>query len=395
MSRYRQVILLARREFVQRAKSRAFLVTMAIIVVVVALAGPIILLLQEEEKPIDIGLVGSEPTGLESGLDEQAAAFDVEVTITRFGTVAEAEESLSDEAIDVVLVDGSELVWHEDESLRTATIVTGAVAAAEQRVVMEELGLTDEEMIRLVAPTQLTQRTLVAPDPEEEPRQIAVFVGTFILYVSIIVFGQFVAVGTVEEKQNRVVEVVLSRVKPAQVLVGKVLGIGALGLTQLLVLAATVAVVVSIIEISDVSLPSLGAEIIGGVIFWFLLGYTLYAFIYATLGATVSRQEDLGSVVILPSFLVLPGFFIAVRAIESPDLLVVRLASFFPPWAPMVMPVRSAVGNAPFWEVALSVVLVLAAIYLLVRIGARVYTGALLRTGGKVKLREAWKATRT
>ena len=394
MSRYRQVILLARREFVQRAKSRVFLVTMGIIVVVVVLAGPIILFLQEEEKPIDIGVVGSEPAGLESGLDEQAAAFDVEVTVTRFGTVAEGEESLSDESIDVVLVDASELVWHEDESLRTATIVSGAVASAEQRVVMEELGLTDEEMIRLVAPTQLTQRTLVAPDPEEEPRRIAAFIGMFILYMSILVFGQLVAVGTVEEKQNRVVEVVLSRVKPAQVLVGKVLGIGALGLAQLLVLAATVAVVVSIIEIPDVSLPSLGAEIIGGVIFWFLLGYTLYAFIYATLGATVSRQEDLGSVVILPSFLVLPGFFIAVRAIENPDLLVVRLASFFPPWAPMVMPVRSAVGNAPFWEVALSVVLVLAAIYLLVRIGARVYTGALLRTGGKVKLREAWKATR-
>ena len=394
MSRYRQVILLARREFVQRAKSRAFLVTTGIIVGVVVLAGPIILFLQDEEKPISIGIVGSEPAGLESGLDEQAAAIDVEVTVTRFGTVAEAEESLGDESIDVVLVDASELVWHEDESLRTATIVTGAVAAAEQGVVMEQLGLTNEEVIRLVAPTQLTQRTLVAPDPEEDPRRIAALVGTFILYMSILVFGQFVATGTVEEKQNRVVEVVLSRVKPAQILVGKVLGIGALGLAQLLVLAATVAVVISIIEIPEVSLPGLGAEIIGGVIFWFLLGYTLYAFINATLGATVSRQEDLGSVAILPGLLVVPGFFIALRAIENPDLLLVRLASFFPPWTPIVMPVRSAVGDAPFWEVALSVVLVLAAIYLLVQIGARVYSGALLRTGGKVKLREAWKAAR-
>ena len=395
MSRYRQVMLLARREFVQRAKSRAFLVTMGIIVGVVVLAGPIILFLQDEEKPIDIGHLGSAPAGLESSLHEQAAAFDVEVTITRFRTVAEAEEALSDESIDVLLVDASELVWHKDESLRTATIVTGAVAAAEQRVVMEELGLTDEEMIRLVAPTQLRQRTLVAPDPDEEPRRIAAFLGTLILYMSILVFGQFVAMGTVEEKQNRVVEVVLSRVKPAQVLVGKVFGIGALGLAQLLVLAATTAVVVSIIEIPDVSLPSLGAEIIGGVIFWFLLGYTLYAFIFAALGATVSRQEDLGSVLVLPALLVLPGFFIAVRAIESPDLLLVRLASFFPPWTPMVMPVRFAVGNAPFWEVTVSVVLVLAAIYLLVWIGARVYTGALLHTGGKVKLRQAWKAPRT
>ena len=319
----------------------------------------------------------------------------MEVTVTRFRTVARAEEALDDQSIDVALVAASELVWQKDESLRTATIVTGAVAAAEKRVVVEELGLSDEEMVRLVAPTQLSTRTLEAPDPDEEPRRIAAFVGTFILYISILLFGGLVAMGTVEEKQNRVVEVVLSRVKPVQVLVGKVLGIGALGLAQLLVLAATVAVVVSIIEIPDVSLPSLRAEIIGGVIFWFLLGYTLYAFIYAALGATVSRQEDLQGLVVLPFVLVLPGFLIAVQATEGPDLLVVRLASFFPPWSPMVMPVRSVVGNAPFWEVALSVLLVLAAIYLLARIGARVYNGALLRTGGKVKLREAWKAART
>ncbi len=71
-----------------------------------------------------------------------------------------------------------------------------------------------------MAPTQLTQRTLAAPDPEEEPRQIAASLGMIILYMSILVFGQLVAVGTVEEKQNRIVEVVLSRVKPAQVPLG-------------------------------------------------------------------------------------------------------------------------------------------------------------------------------
>ena len=132
-------------------------------------------------------------------------------------------------------------------------------------------------------------------------------------------------------KQNRVVEVVLSRVKSAQILVGKVLGIERSVWRSYLCWAATVAVVLSIIEIPEVSLPGLGAEIIGGVIFWFLLGYTLYAFINATLGATVSRQEDLGSVAILPGLLVLPGFFIAVQAIENPDLVLVRLASFFRP----------------------------------------------------------------
>jgi ABC-2 type transport system permease protein len=214
-----------------------------------------------------------------------------------------------------------------------------------------------------------------------------------VLFGTILTFGQFVAIGTVEEKQNRVVEILLSRVKASQVLVGKVLGIGALGLVQLLVMAAAALVAFNIIDIEGISLGSIGAEIVAGVFFWFLLGYTLYAFLYAALGATVSRQEDLQGVMVLPAVFILPAFFIAQLAVADPDLAIVRFGSFFPPWTPMIMPIRMALGSAQPWEVALSIAIVVAGIVLLVWVGSRVYTGALLRTGGTVKLRDAWRST--
>jgi len=212
--------------------------------------------------------------------------------------------------------------------------------------------------------------------------------------MTILIFGQFVAMGIVEEKQNRVVEVVLSRIRPAQLLVGKVLGIGALGLAQVLAIAAAAVVALTFIDLPDVSVTGIGAEIIGSVIFWFLLGYTLYSFLYAALGATVSRQEDLQGAIILPVFLILPGFFLAQVAGQFPDGTLAFVGSLVPFWSPMVMPVRMAAGGVPWWQVAMSVLLVVLTIVVLVRVGARVYTGAVLRTGARVKLREAWKAAR-
>ncbi len=395
MSRIQQTLLLARREFVQRARSKAFIVTMVLIVGLILAAGPLLALLEDDPEPIAVGLVGSQPENIESLLTQRAAIADVEVTITRYDSIEQAETALTSGVARVVLVDGTELVWFEDESFFTRQVLSDAVTTARQRALITELNLSAEEVAGLTERIQLQSRTLVVPDPEEAPRQVGAFVGMMVLYITILIFGQFVAMGTVEEKQNRVVEVVLARVRPSQVLVGKVIGIGALGLVQLLVLAGAALVAASIVDVEGVSLTGIGVEIVGGVLFWFLLGYTLYAFMYAALGSTVSRQEDLQGVLMLPVAFILPGFFIAQIATENPDVTFIRLASFFPPWTPMVMPVRAAVGSAPAWEVGLSIVLVVFTIVLLVRVGARVYTGALLRTGGKVKLRDAWRSVET
>ena len=393
MNRWTQTMLLAKREFVTRAKSKVFVVATAVIALVIVAIGPIVTLFADDPEPIRIGIVGIEPVGIEEGLTARAALSEQPIEITRYDSLAAAEADLEDGTVDALLVDGTSIVFNEEESLVVVQVVTDSVNSSGRIVLMEDLGLNPEEMRQLNEPEQLTVRTLVAPDPEDRPRRVAAFAGTLVLFVTILTFGQFVAMGTVEEKQNRVVEIVLSREKPSQVLVGKVLGIGALALVQLLVLAAAGLVAVNIIDIEGVPLGSIGAAIVAAVVFWFLLGYTLYAFLYATVGATVSRQEDLQGVLLLPAIFILPGFFISQLAVADPDLAIVRFGSFFPPWTPMLMPMRTALGSAQPWEVALSVALVVASIVLLIWVGSRVYTGALLRTGGTVKLRDAGKST--
>jgi ABC-2 type transport system permease protein len=128
------------------------------------------------------------------------------------------------------------------------------------------------------------------------------------------------------------------------------------------------------------------------VIAWFVLGYAFYAALYAAAASLVSRQEDLGSVLTPTSMLLIAAFIIAIQASADPGGPLATITSLVPGLSPMVMPVRMAAGEAPAWQVALSVVLMLVAIALIVRIGGRVYAGALMRTGGKVKVREALRA---
>jgi ABC-2 type transport system permease protein len=198
--------------------------------------------------------------------------------------------------------------------------------------------------------------------------------------------------GTVEEKQNRVVEVILSRVRPWQILVGKVAGIGLLGLLQLAIFAGAAYISAQFADLPGVDVVAIGVPIIAGLFFWFILGYTFYAFLYAAVGSTVSRQEDLQGAIMIPIILIMPGYLLAIMAAENPDALLPTVASWLPPWAPFVMPVRIAAGVAQPWEIVLAIVGTVLGAIALVWVGARVYSGALLRTGGKIKLREAWRA---
>ena len=165
-----------------------------------------------------------------------------------------------------------------------------------------------------------------------------------------------------------------------------------LGLLQLALLAGAAYFSAQMADLADVDLASIGLPIIASIFFWFILGYTFYAFLYAAVGSTVSRQEDLQGAMMMPVALILPGYLLALVAAESPDALVPTIGSMLPPWAPFVMPVRIAAGVALPWEILVAVVGTAAASAALVWIGSRVYAGALLRTGGKVKLIEAWRA---
>lgn len=391
MSRLRQIGLIAWRDFLQRARSRAFLVSMFIIVALVLGVGPLVAQETRTPEPYQIGVVGAVDPQLAAALTTAAAVFDRGVEVVPFDNGAEAEAALDADDVDVVIEAGS-VVWKSEPRLQLGAIVTAAFQTLHRNQAIADLGLSPDEAARLLAPPPPPSRSLHEPEPADVPKQIASYVGSILLYISILMFGQFVMMGVMEEKQSRVVEVVLSRTRPTMLLAGKVVGIGALGVVQLVVIGVAALLMANMVEIVDVDLAGLGVRVVLTVLFWYLLGYTLFAVMYAALGATISRQEDAQGVAMLPILLIVPGFFISIAALEDPNGALAYFGSLVPPFSAFVMPTRMTVTDVPAWEVGLSIVLIVAMIYAILRLGARIYQGSILRFGAKVRLRDAWKA---
>jgi ABC-2 type transport system permease protein len=394
-----QIMIIARREFIERARSKVFLTTMAVLGLVIVAGIVLLSFLAGESSAITIGVGGDSPAGIAADIEAAATALEVDAVVTEYPSAEAARSAVADGQAAAVLIDGSVIVSKDTPSPTITTVFSSAANSAVRREIADRLGLSPEEVAAIVAPVQVTIEELDPEDPEEIARGVASFLAAIVLLTTIMVFGQFVAMGIVEEKQNRVVEVILSRAKTTSLLIGKVLGIGFLGLLQIMVLGAAVIVGIVLAPLPDLGVPnltSIGVTAVIWLIIWFILGYLEYSFLYATLGATISRQEDMQSVAFIPAILIMPAYFLVTFTASTGDepSTLVKVASFFPLWSPVVMPFRINTGTIEWWEIVVAIALVMAMIVLLVRVGARVYRGAALRTGGKVSLREAWASAR-
>ena len=211
--------------------------------------------------------------------------------------------------------------------------------------------------------------------------------------MTLALYGQWVLTGVIEEKSNRVVELILSTVRPRHLLAGKVIGIGLLGLAQI-ALVAGLASVLLVAGVFDAP-ASLGGNL-ALVIPWFALGFALYAVAYAAAGALASRQQDANSAGHSPSPTRSSPPTSSATSQLSSDMngMLANVLTVFPLTAPLVLPARSALVGVPLWEHALAVVLVLASIYALVRLAGRVYAQGVLRSGPRIDLRTAWRLSR-
>jgi ABC-2 type transport system permease protein len=297
-----------------------------------------------------------------------------------------AEAALAADEVDGVLVPGptpdepGTLLFQENPDDRVVQAVS--VALAQIRLQTAGVDLTPP-----------TVESVEAVSEDDTSSLILANVGVVFLFISIFSFGSWVLSGVVEEKQSRVVEVVLSTVRPRDLLMGKVLGIGILGLVQLLVLLVTGLVAANLV--GQIELPATTVPTVIQLLLWFTLGYTLYSTLFAVLGALASRMEEASNATLPVSFLAMGSYFVAILVVvNDPDGVVARIASFVPPAAPMVVPMRAALGGIEWWEIAAAVVVTIAFIYGLFVLGARIYTGAVLQTAGRTRLRDAWRASR-
>jgi ABC-2 type transport system permease protein len=250
-----------------------------------------------------------------------------------------------------------------------------------------EAGLDAPQVLTAISTTTVTVTSITPPEPEKDQRLVIGLVVVFLLYLSIATYGTLVAQGIVEEKSSRVAELLLSTVRPWQLRLGKLLGLGLAGLIQLVVLACA-----GLGMATATGTPALSGVTISTVLWgllWYVLGFFLYATIFAGAGSLVSRQEDVQSVVTPVLIVLIVSFLVGLSLLlRSPGGTVSTALSLVPLLSPVLMPGRIAAGSVPDLQVGLSIVFTLTAIALVTWLGGRIDQNALLRKGSRVKLRD-------
>jgi ABC-2 type transport system permease protein len=394
MSTIDGIRLTARRELVERTRERAFLVSTLITVAILCAIIVVPRLLGAGRAPsFDVGLVGAAARPLGEALTAQAPGAGIKVKLHAPADAAAAETAVRTGGLDLAIVGDDQLVVKSELDDRLNVLVQAASRSLRAQQRLARSGLDQAQVQAALAPPPLPVRALQPVDRDTRSKRSIATIAVFLLYGQLIGYGYGVASGVVEEKATRVVEVLLAAVRPVQLLSGKVIGIGLVGLLQLLAVGAVGLVVA--LAVKAVTLPPGAFLTVGSVLLWFLLGYAFYSSLFAVAGAIVSRQEELQNTSAPLSLLLVGSFLLAFNvALGNPGSTLATVSSFLPPVAPMILPIRIAAGEAAAWQIALSLAVMLVSIVAVVLGAARLYAGAVLQTGARVKLRDAWTGAR-
>jgi ABC-2 type transport system permease protein len=224
---------------------------------------------------------------------------------------------------------------------------------------------------------------------------ILVFAAGFVIYLTILMYGQVILGAVIEEKETRIAEILFSSVKPFPLMMGKLIGISLLALTQLAVWGLAFAVfVVFVAQGLSVEIPDIAPVVFVYFAVFFLLGYFIYATIYALVGSMVTTAQE-GAQLAMPIILLLVvGFYMAFPVIRSPDSSFAFWVSMFPFFSPITMLVRIVTQTPPFWQIALSLLIGFGTVVLLTWLAARIYRIGMLMYGKRATIPEVWRWVR-
>jgi len=278
-------------------------------------------------------------------------------------------------------------------SVKTDFIVEDSLTDAQKQQLAEPV-VMDLEQVAVNegnAGTNQTQEQKVAA-------YILVYVMLFLFFMTAYMTGNMIAAEVTAEKSSRIMEILITSVSPLSQMFGKVIGMFLVGLTQIAVFVATVVVNLSLphnlailekyhIDMSEID-PML---LIYGIVFY-ILGYFLFAVLFAAIGSMVSRTEELGQAIMPITFVSLAAFYISMFSISTPNTMLVKVASFIPFTSPTSMILRLGLGEVAYWEVWLSIVFLLVAIFICGWLSAKIYRTGVLMYGKRPTWKELRKA---
>ncbi len=420
----RNIGLIIGREYRNLVKRRSFVITSIILLVVVVIAAfiPTILQFFASGSISQTHIVVVNNAGTVAGLDEtnlisyinsnlngtsSPAKAPYVITSEPSANLSDLQNQVKNGKLDILLV----LDRGANQNLRF-TYNTDASAASDSNLstiqsltqlltfldTAHRLGLTSAQTQRLVAPPDLTvthtqQSQNTRPQSESTASYLLATAGVILIFISVEIYGGIVATGVAEEKSSRMMELLLNAATPFQLLAGKIVGIGAACLTQM---GGVVVVGIAALLLQTPLRAALFGASGGGFIqyltavsipfyllflLYFLLAFFLYATLFAGLGSMVKRQEEVQSAIILPMMLLVIGYLLFFLTVTSPDATLTKVLSYIPFWTPVLMLMRLAVGTVFWWEIIVTIVLMLVTILACTWFAARLYRYGVLMYG--------------
>ncbi|WP_153731890.1 ABC transporter permease [Sporosarcina obsidiansis] len=412
----REFWIIFKQSFVTKAKTKSFFITTLIMVAGIFLFANLPSLFNvadkfignDEEKAIPVlDQSGVLLKRLQGQLQRSEESITVELAEE---SKKQLQQQVKDEEIESFIeldLDASQTI---QASYTTGSLVDSylpstlhdALQAIQTELKAEELSLSGEQVATLFAPIQFEKQN-ISPSAKSEDElnqaRVLVYVLMFVIYFAVIIYSSMIATEVATEKSSRVMEILISSVSPVKHMFAKVIGIGSLGIVQILIygVAGFIAYQISSMgEENDLSaffsLKDLQISTLVYAIIFFLLGYFLYATLAALLGSLVSRTEDVQQMIMPMSLLVVAAFIIAASGLGNPELGYLKIASFIPFFAPLVMFLRVGMLDLPLWEPLLSIAIMIVTIIVLGWFGAKVYRGGVLMYGPSRSLKDLKKA---
>lgn len=379
--------IVAEREFMTKVRDKTFIG--ATVFTLLFLIGFFVVgsIIDGNSDDFDVAVVG----GQDSALVQQAEALlqadnpDASITVEEVDDLAAAEVSVREGDADAALVrgdDGYELLGDDEIDTGLRAALTTAVS---RDVLERNAAAQGVDLEALNEGTDVGVRLLDENADESGARSVVAFAFALVFFMTALGFGMSIAQSVTQEKESRVVEILAAAVPIRSLLWGKIIGNTVLALGQVVLLVAVGLVGLAVTGRREL-LTGISWAALWYVLF-FVLGFLALAALWSVAGSLASRQEDLQATTMPGQLILIVPYFISVLASEQIQTIV----SMLPIVSTMVMPGRMAQGDVPWWQIAVAIAATLVAAAVFVRVGSRLYERTLLRTGGRIKYRDAFK----
>ncbi len=382
--------IVAGREIRERVRGRVFRVVTLILFAVVAAAVIIPTINTGTASRLRVGVVAGSPA-LDNELQKLASTVGVAAELVRESEPGDARTALNSGHLDIV-VDGSGTILVENpisdgDTSAAARYVRAVSTALGVQQAFDRAGLTPEQAGAVAGASPWPVDSVHPSKAATTTAEATALLGIILIFIVLNQYLSWILMGVMEEKASRVIEVLLATVRPGQLLAGKVVGIGAAALVQAVSLVVFALVLAKVVGANLVH--GTAPVVVGAILVWLVLGYAFYSWVYAAAGSLAERQDQVQSLVLPLSVPLIFGYIVSLIGVSSGSAsLLVKVLAYLPPTAPFAMPTLVGFGEVTWWQFLFSVVVTVVCTVLVARVAARVYRTAVLRTGGRVRLRE-------